>query len=87
MAATKAYNISNSWVLVGQNITEFFIVANKQYDLDLFIGPSAPSATTRDFITIDGYENFGATSLSSGNDVVYLRCGAGVTVEAKVLTL
>lgn len=87
-ASTKAYNTSNaSWTLVAQNVTEIFILANKQYDIDLYIGQTAPSNTTQDFITLEAYENFSARSLVSGTDVVYIRCSANVSILVKVLVL
>jgi hypothetical protein len=87
-ALTKAYTInSTAWSLVAQNASEVFILANKQYDVDLYIGSVAPSNTTQDYITIESDDNFSASSLVSGTDVVYIRCAAPVAITVKVLTL
>jgi hypothetical protein len=86
MAASKAYTVGASWVLVAFNTTEVFIFANKQFDLDLFIGPDTPADNTPDFVSIDSDDNFSASSLTANADKIFIRCPAQEVV-VKVLTV
>lgn len=86
MAASKAYEVSKTWVLIASNTTECFLFANKQFDLDLFIGPDVPSDTTDDFVSVDADDNFSASSLVANTDKVFIRCPAQ-SVIVKVLTV
>jgi len=86
MAASKAYTITNTWQLVASNATEIFIYANKSYNLDLYIGTTAPSESTADFVPVEAISNFSASSLVSASDKVYIRCASSVPVVVKVLT-
>jgi hypothetical protein len=86
MAASKAYTVSSSWVLVAFNTTEVFLFANKQFDLELFIGPDTPADNTLDFVQIDADDNFSASSLTANTDKIFIRCPAQEVI-VKVLTV
>ena len=83
MANTKALNVTKNWVLAAQNVSEIFVYKNQVEDLQVYIGSSLPSETTKDYINVESYDSFSISDLS-GTDKVYIRTN-GLSFTIKTL--
>ena len=84
MASTKALTVTNTWTLAADSSAEIFVYKNQVQDLQIYVGSSAPSETSKDYIIAESFDNFSISDLAVGTDKVYIRTN-GLTFPIKTL--